>query len=68
MKPAFPVTAGQVVYNTGMTLREYYAGQMMAARLSNPELDERASAEDFADDAIKCADALIAALNKDGGE
>ena len=68
MKPAFPVIASHTVYSNGMTLREYYAGQMMAARMSNPELDERASAEDFADDAIKCADALIAALNKEGGK
>ncbi len=74
--PAFPDMtidwldsgARHVTRHSGMTLRDWFAGQALAGLLSNPELDERASAEDFADDAVKCADALIAALNKEGGE
>lgn len=29
-RPAFPVTAGQQVYTTGMTLRDWFAGQALA--------------------------------------
>jgi hypothetical protein len=33
--PAFPVTAGQMVYGAGMTLRDWFAGQVMAGMLAN---------------------------------
>lgn len=33
--PAFPTTAGQVVYSHGMTLRDWFAGQ---ARINEDEL------------------------------
>lgn len=46
--------------NTGMTLREYYAGQAMAGMLADPNTDE--SQERIARHAINHADALIAAL------
>lgn len=48
----------------GITLREHYAGQMMARLIEGPgdEVDE------LAYHAIKAADALIAALESAGGE
>ncbi|TWI32772.1 hypothetical protein [Paracoccus sulfuroxidans] len=33
--PAFPVTAGQQVYATGMTLRDWFAGQALAALIQS---------------------------------
>ncbi len=39
--PAFPFTAGQQVYATGLTKREWYAGQALAA------LDLRSVVEEF---------------------
>lgn len=33
--PAFPVTAGNQVYATGMTLRDWFAGQALAGICSN---------------------------------
>jgi hypothetical protein len=31
-QPAFPVTAGNQVYTTGMTLRDWFAGQVLEAK------------------------------------
>lgn len=34
-KPAFPITAGNQVYCTGMTLRDYFAAQAIAGMMAN---------------------------------
>jgi len=67
--PAFPSPeirgddgAGICAPEYGMTLRQYYAGQMMAGNLANPE--SAGSCADFAAYAVELADALIAELEK----
>ena len=47
--------------DTGLTKREYFAAIALQGILAS-DLD--ASVEDFATTAVKCADALIDALNK----
>lgn len=72
-KPAFPskrtvkdpMTAyTSEVFVPGMTLREYYAGQILAGVATDKEL--------YVEDAVKVAsqmaDALIAELERSGGE
>lgn len=63
--PAFPTTAGQVVYSHGMTLRDWFAGQALSGMLSN--CDESGlngwggMYEAAAKEAYSFADALLAA-------
>ena len=66
--PAFPTTAGQTVYSSGMRLRDWFAGQAMAGcyagrageRLLLDEANLRIDAECF----YQIADAMIAARSK----
>lgn len=62
--PAFPVTAGQQVYATGMSLRDYFAGQalegMLASNMNGP-------AEDFARRSYLTADAMLRAREQGEG-
>ena len=66
--PAYPITAGQTVYSSGMRLRAYVAAQCMAGFCSMH--DEAGSwswdVDDAARTAVSCADALIAELAKGG--
>lgn len=63
-----PGGGAHVSIHGGMTLRQYYAGQMMAALLSNPATDLTAPRSTYAVAAVGLADALIAALNEGDGE
>jgi hypothetical protein len=59
--PAFPVTAGQQVYATGMTLRDWFAGQAMAG-VCRPAPDGWSlSPQDHATWAYQVADAMLEA-------
>lgn len=58
--PAFPTVAGQTVYSHGMTLRDWFAGQVLAGLMVN-------SCNDYIDDAViayKQADAMLEARKK----
>jgi hypothetical protein len=58
--PAFPVTAGQQVYATGMSLRSWFAGQVLAQ--INPTAADAAWMEQHgAAMAYRIADAMLAA-------
>lgn len=39
--PAFPVIAGQTVYCHGMTLRDWFAGQILAGAGGDASIDQR---------------------------
>lgn len=54
--PAFPTVAGQVVYSNGMSLRDWFAGQWLAAGHH-----ANLSAKDAADQAYEIADAMLKA-------
>lgn len=54
--PAFPTTAGQVVYSHGMTLRDWFAGQALRARWGD---GTAMTAEDAARMAYQMADAML---------
>jgi len=56
--PAFPVRGDEL--NTGMSLRDYFAGQAMAALVSIPDNDAEPRAHALA--AVMHADALLKAL------
>lgn len=43
--PAFPVIAGQQVYATGMTLRDWFAGQFLSGAATDNGPLERADGE-----------------------
>lgn len=58
--PAFPITAGQQVYSTGMSLRDYFAGQYIAGAFGG-EPGSHLRAERAAVDAYEVADAMLAA-------
>ncbi len=57
--PAFPIPGEGW---PGMTLRQYYAGQMLAGMMANEE--RSGTFKDFAADAAEFADALIAELDE----
>lgn len=63
--PAFPVTAGQQVYATGMTLRDWFAGQALAGICANPDWHPT-DVQSVARDAYAHADAMIAARETGG--
>lgn len=55
--PAFPVTAGQQVYATGMSLRDWFAGQALATAYAQHE----GSPDRTAEWAYQVADAMLKA-------
>jgi glycerol kinase len=55
---------GVVLAKTGLTKREYFAAMAMQGILSNED-NSYETAEDKAETAVKSADALIEALNKE---
>jgi len=62
-KPAFPRPASDYNYSQdGMTLREYYAGQVLAGLCADPNLIAQYGS--LAKTCVGLADALIAELNK----
>lgn len=73
-QPAFPfvnTTDGFTAVSSGMTLRQYYAGQAMIGLLANPEtnrllknIQESGRHQSIAETAVKAADQLIAELSK----
>lgn len=72
--PAFPIadtvhSNGQVQYGTnGMSLRDYFAGQVLAGISANPREDySETTREDKAVESYRQADAMIAARESKGG-
>lgn len=60
--PAFPaavVFQDQVVYEGGMTLRDYFAAKAMQGLLADPTI--KAEPEEFAYEAYNMADAMLKA-------
>jgi hypothetical protein len=64
--PAFPLMGesnhpdgGRYLFNQGMTLRDYFAGQALAGLMSDQTI--KAMPEDFAESAYLAADAMLAA-------
>ena len=57
--PAFPVIAGQQVYTHGMTMRDYFAAQVISYSFT-----AHLSATDLADQAYEIADAMMARREK----
>lgn len=64
--PAFPVTAGQQVYATGMTLRDWFAGQAISGACSPAPDGWSLPPQDHAAWAYEIADAMIAARETGG--
>ena len=66
--PAFPVTAGNSVYTSGMSLRDYFAGKAMngivAGYWSNPQMGWLGPTH-HAEEAYYIADAMLAQRLKD---
>jgi hypothetical protein len=50
---------GRYLFNQGMTLRDYFAGQALAGLMSDQTI--KAMPEDFAESAYLAADAMLAA-------
>jgi hypothetical protein len=63
--PAFPIIAGQKAYSNGMTLRDYFAGQALAALIVAPGLATKHDSDWFAQAAYMLADAMLAAREGD---
>lgn len=71
--PAFPTGDGDGLhgiapYSNGMSLRQYYAGQAMMGIMSNGNMidnDKSQSVIWASSLAVRCADALIAELEKE---
>jgi len=55
--PAFPITAGNQVYNQGMSLRDWFAGQALVGATQIADNDHDAMARE----AYRYADAMLAA-------
>lgn len=61
--PAFPITAGNHVYNTGMTLRDYFAAKAMQSYVQLNETGIIQPSE-IAEYAYSYADAMLAERSK----
>ena len=59
--PAFPVVAGTQVYATGMTIRDYFAGQAISGACSPAPDGWSLSPHDHAAWAYQIADAMMEA-------
>jgi hypothetical protein len=59
--PAFPITAGQQVYNTGMSLRDWFAGQALSGAMSTLGEVHNIRWGDVARDCYIASDAMLAA-------
>ena len=64
--PAFPVIGGQQVYTTGMSLRDWFAGQALVGILSDEtsgacNLDKGFAEQLLAPSAYRMADAMLKA-------
>lgn len=57
---AFPLHSETSINQGGLTKREYFASQIVAGLLSNPN----GRSNDIAEDAVNLADSLIKELNK----
>lgn len=57
--PAFPTTAGQVVYAHGMSLRDWFAGQAMYNVCDSRTLKIKA-VDTIAEECYRMADAMLA--------
>lgn len=67
--PAFPVTAGQQVYASGMSLRDWFAGQVLAGMCAHPRGPSQVKDGDLKMDAeltYRYADAMLQARQKGG--
>ena len=63
--PAFPVSAGHEVYSSGMTLRDWFAGQVILAAWQSRNVGEyEGDTSDIAACAFQLADAMIAQSQK----
>jgi hypothetical protein len=73
---AFPVTAGPMAYSSGMTLRDYFAGQFLAGVVGNHEamidfarvaVEEPATTKNYVvKAAYDYADAMLIARKQEG--
>lgn len=60
--PAFPVTAHYDVYASGMTLRDWFAGQAIMAAFTSRHVGEyEGDTQDIANCAFQLADAMLKA-------
>ena len=62
--PAFPTVAGHTIYSNGMSLRDWFAGQVLAGIMSGYWANNELSgleADALADQAYRGADAMLAA-------
>lgn len=63
--PAFPITAGNAVYGRGMTLRDWFAGQVLSASIQKWEGSAPENWPDvLASLSYEFADAMIAVREK----
>ena len=64
--PAFPTTAGQVVYSHGMSMRDWFAGQALAGIMANSQFSvPKNTHQAFTKVAYALADAMLAARGGD---
>ena len=62
--PAFPTTAGQVVYSHGMLLRDWFAGQALAGICAHQDTWGLPDVPTVCRQAYHIADAMIAERSK----
>ena len=62
---AFPIVTANDVYSTGISKREYFAAKALQGILANT--DHNGKYSEYAKDAVKHADALLAELSKTEG-
>lgn len=62
--PAFPTGTGVTPYNSGMTLRDYFAAKALQAMLSSPHCPMHVKESELAMQAYSTADAMLEAREK----